>query len=525
MIEYSISNYSDTFAPLLTPDALHFVRQLEQRFGTQRLDLLAARAQRQKLLDAGGTLDFLPETQAIRDGDWKIAATPTDVQDRRVEITGPVDRKMVINALNSGAKVFMADFEDAHSPTWQGTLEGQINLRDAMLGTLDYVSPEGKKYQLDKHPAILMVRLRGIHLTEKNMLINGTRCSASLFDLGLFLYHNHQTAQKTGKGLYFYIPKTESHLEARWWNAVIDFAEDTLSIPRGIIKCTVLIETVTAAFEMDEIIYELKDHIIGLNAGRWDYIFNFIKRFSKQLDRIMPDRTQITMNTHFLRSYSQLLIKTCHKRGAHAMGGMAAFIPIKDDVVADTAAKDKVRQDKEREAGDGHDGTWVAHPGLVPVALAVFNEKMPTPNQIHLDLPVHHQKFTAADLLALPQGKITRSGMITNVNAGLEYIGAWLLGRGAVPIANLMEDAATAEISRAQLWQWIKSPKGILDTGQKITAELFLDILKQQLSILLRGIPPQQQGAFEQAAQLLQDLVLNDEFVEFLTIPAYEMIQ
>ena len=524
MSPYSISPYPAQFENLLSPAALQFVAKLESHFGQQRLDLLAQRKLRQKQLDAGESLDFLSDTKHIREGHWKVAPVPAALQDRRVEITGPVDRKMVINALNSGAKVFMADFEDAHSPTWQATLEGQQNVFDAIAGTLSYTNDQGKHYQLSDHPAVLMIRVRGLHLTEKNFLIDNVRCSGSLFDLGLFLFHNHTQALTHNKGLYFYIPKTESHHEARWWNAVFQYCETELGIAHGTIKCTLLIETITAAFEMDEILYELKDYIVGLNAGRWDYIFNFIKRFNRHLDRIMPDRTAITMDTHFLRCYSQLLIQTCHKRGAHAMGGMSAFIPIKHDPQADAAAKEKVRLDKEREVTDGHDGTWVAHPGLVPVALQVFDTKMPKANQVNDDLPSHHMQFTAADLLSLPVGVITLGGVTTNISAALRYMGSWLLGRGAVPIANLMEDAATAEISRAQLWQWIKSPQGVLDTGQPITAELFKQILEKEIQLIQTELPDSQHAAYIQAAELLSDLVLRDDFIEFLTLPAYEMI-
>lgn len=509
---------------VLTPKALALIEALEKQFGQRRKTLLKKRLERQKELDAGGTLDFLPKTKAIREGDWKVAPIPEDIADRRVEITGPVDRKMVINALNSGAKVFMADLEDAHSPTWQATLDGQINLADAIRKQIDFTSPQGKQYRLNEEIATLMVRVRGLHLEEKNLLLDGERISGCFFDLAVFLAHNAQYAKENNVGLYFYVPKLESHLEARLWNEAFDFAEDYLDLPRGTLRCTVLIETITAAFEMDEILYELRQHIVGLNAGRWDYIFSFIKRFKNQSDKLLPDRAEVTMATHFLRSYSQLLIQTCHKRGAHAMGGMAAQIPIKNAPEENAAAFEKVKADKLREAADGHDGTWVAHPGLVPVAMTVFNEYMPQANQINKALAVDEMNITAKDLLAVPKGNITEEGIYTNVAASLRYVMAWLLGRGAVPIFNLMEDAATAEISRAQLWQWVRQSGLTTTSGQAITLDYVKSVLDKEVAKLMTESPENTHTALKKAAEIITQLVADDGFAEFLTLPAYELI-
>lgn len=512
-------------APVLSPEALDFVVDLEQRFGPRRRELLAARAARQARLDAGESLDFLAETAEIRAGDWRVRPAPADLQDRRVEITGPVDRKMVINALNSGAKCFMADFEDAHGPTWSATLEGQQNLSAAIRRTLTFQSPEGKDYRLNEQLATLIVRPRGWALPEKHVEVDGQPMSGALFDFGLYLFHNAQELLARGSGPYFYIPKLEGHREARLWNDVFSHAEERLGLPHGSIRCTVLIETITAAFEMDEILHELRDYICGLNCGRWDYIFSFIKRFSAHPERCLPERGQVTMLVHFLRSYSRLLIKTCHRRGAHAMGGMAAQIPIKDDPAANEIAFAKVRADKEREAGDGHDGTWVAHPGLVTVALAVFDQHMPGPNQ--LDRTLDDLTITAADLLQLPTGTITEAGLRNNVSAGLRYLAAWLAGRGAVPIHNLMEDAATAEIARAQLWQWVRYPGGVLDDGRKITPELFQQTLAEELELAREELGEAGDPAasrLDRAAELLRQIVLQDRFEEFLTLPAYAIL-
>ena len=515
---------TEAFAQILSREALELVAALERRFRDRRQALLRRRRDRQAELDAGRLPDFLPQTGHIRQGDWRIAGTPTDLQDRRVEITGPVDRKMIINALNSGARVFMADFEDAHSPTWEASIQGQLNLCDAVNRTLEFTSPEGRHYRLNDRVASLMVRPRGWHLPEKHLLVDDAPVSAALFDFGLFLFHNARKTLDRGSGPYFYLPKLEGHLEARLWNDVFRFAEQRLGLAPGSIKCTVLIETILAAFEMEEILFELREYIVGLNCGRWDYIFSFIKCFHANPDWVLPERSRVTMTTHFLRSYSQLLIQTCHRRGAHAMGGMAAQIPIKDDPRADAEAKEKVRQDKEREAGDGHDGTWVAHPGQVPVAMAVFDRLMPGPNQLHVlrdDVRV-----SAADLLRLPEGPITAAGVRNNVSAALRYMAAWLGGRGAVPIHHLMEDAATAEIARAQLWQWIRYPKGVLDDGRKVTWEMFRALLDQELADIERevGAAGMSAGHYQEAAALLRGIVERDGFEEFLTLPAYAML-
>ncbi len=510
---------------ILTPAALEFIADLERRTRARRQELLRARQQRQARIDAGEMPDFLAETESVRSGDWQIEPVLADLQDRRVEITGPVDRKMVINALNSGAKMYMADFEDSHAPTWSGTIEGQINLRDAVAGTIEYTNPAGKHYALAEQTATLLVRPRGWHLDEKHMLVDGRPISAGIFDFGLFFYHNARALVDKGSGPYFYLPKLESHLEARLWNDVFVLAQIALGLPRGTIKATVLIETILAAFEMDEILYELREHMAGLNCGRWDYIFSFIKKFRNRPGFVLPDRAQVTMTSHFLRSYSRLLIRTCHRRGAHAMGGMAAQIPIKDDPVANQDAIAKVRADKEREAGDGHDGTWVAHPGLVGVAMEVFDRCMPGPNQIlrqDSDLSI-----TAEDLLQVPTGDITLEGLQTNVAIGLRYLESWLRGNGCVPIFNLMEDAATAEISRAQIWQWIHDPEGRFADGTKITVELVQQVLSDELHRLhdTLGADKYLASKFEKAGELFLTVSTADEFVDFLTLPAYECLE
>lgn len=510
------------YATILTNDALTFIAALVTRFEPRRQELLARRVERQKQLDLGVMPDFLAETAEIRRSDWQVAPTPADLQDRRVEITGPVERKMIINALNSGAKVFMADCEDSQSPTWEGVIEGQINLRDAVDGVITYTNPEGKKYALNPQTAVLMVRPRGWHLVEKHILWNEQPISGSLVDFGLYFFHNTKNLLAKGKLPYFYLPKLESHLEARLWNDVFNFAQDYLNVPRGTLKVTVLIETILAAFEMDEILYELREHCVGLNCGRWDYIFNFIKRFQKNSDFVLPDRSQVTMTSHFLRSYSQLLIKTCHRRGAHAMGGMAAQIPIKDDPAANEAALAKVRADKEREASDGHDGTWVAHPGLVPIALEIFDKYMPNANQ--KDKLREDVNISAQDLLTIPTGEITEIGLRNNVSAALQYMASWLAGNGCVPINNLMEDAATAEIARAQLWQWIRYPKGKLNDGRKVTAQLVTEIIQEELTNIRTGVGVQRHKVehYALAAELLEKIITQDNFEEFLTLVAYE---
>jgi malate synthase len=510
------------FREILTPEALGLVATLHREFDARRRELLARRAEVQAKLDGGWMPDFLPETHHVREGDWKVAPIPPDLLDRRVEITGPVDRKMVINALNSGAKVFMADFEDAHSSTWDGTIEGQINLRDAIAGTIDYASPEGKHYRLHAHTATLLVRPRGWHLPEKHVTVDGQQVSGSLFDFAVYLCHNTRGLLAKGTGPYFYLPKLESHLEARLWNDVFVRAQRELGLPAGTVKATVLIETILAAFEMDEILYELRDHIVGLNCGRWDYIFSFIKKFRSKPEFVLPDRALVTMTTHFLRSYSLLTIKTCHRRGAFAMGGMAAQIPIKNDAEANARALGKVRDDKVREATDGHDGTWVAHPGLVPIAMEVFNERMPGPNQLErLREDVH---VTARDLLTVPTGSITEAGLRTNINVGIRYLESWLRGSGCVPIFNLMEDAATCEISRTQIWQWIRHPRGVLDDGRKITVELFRSMMNEELAKIRADIGPAtyDQGKFPLASQIFDQVTTSPTLVDFLTLPAYE---
>jgi malate synthase len=512
------------FAEILTPEALRFVATLERTFAETRAALLHRRAERQAEIDAGILPDFLPETAAVRAAEWTIAPVPDDLQDRRVEITGPVDRKMIINALNSGAKVFMADFEDAHAPTWEHTIQGQINVRDAIRREIDYASPEGKQYALNEQIATLIVRPRGWHLPEKHVLIDGKPISGSLFDFGLFFFHNAKTLLQKGSGPYFYLPKLESHLEARLWNDVFILAQNELGIPQGAIKATVLIETILGAFEMDEILYELREHSSGLNCGRWDYIFSCIKKFRNKRDVLFPDRALVTMTTHFMRSYSLLAIKTCHRRNAHAIGGMAAQIPIKNNPQANEEALAKVRADKEREANDGHDGTWVAHPGLVPIALAAFDAVMKGPNQIHVKREDVH--VTAADLLAFATGPITEAGLRTNVSVGIQYLEAWLGGLGCVPINNLMEDAATAEISRAQVWQWIRHPNGVLDDGRKITVELFRQITAEELAKIKAAIGADAYNArhFQQASALFDKLITDDQFTEFLTLPGYQYL-
>ena len=509
---------------ILTDASLVFLGELVDRFGPRVGELLRVREARQARIDAGELPDFLPETAAVRAGDWRVGTIPPDLLDRRVEITGPTDRKMIVNALNSGAKVFMADCEDSLSPSWDNVIRGQANLRDAVRRQIDFTSPEGKAYRLVADPAVLIVRPRGWHLEEKHLVSEAGVVPGALVDFGLYLFHNHAELAARGTGPYFYLPKLESHREARLWAEVFDFAERRLGLAHGTIKCTVLIETILAAFEMDEILFELRDHIVGLNCGRWDYIFSFIKKFSSRPDYLLPDRSQVTMTTHFLRSYSQLCIRTCHRRGAFAMGGMAAQIPIKNDPEANAAALAKVRADKEREAGDGHDGTWVAHPALVPIAMEVFDRVMPTPNQLHRlreDVEVG-----AADLLRIPEGSITEAGLRNNVSVALQYMAAWISGNGCVPINHLMEDAATAEISRAQVWQWIRHPRGVLEDGRKVTATLFREVLADEQTRLrgALGADAYRVGHFDAAAGLLDRITTAAQFESFLTVPAYRAL-
>jgi malate synthase len=507
-------------AEVLTPDASRFLTRLARRFEPRRQELLDRRRVRQQQIDAGQMPDFLPETASIREKEWTVAIIPHDLLDRRVEITGPVDRKMIINALNSGPSVFMADFEDSNSPTWQNNLEGQLNLRDAVDGTISHVSPDGKRYALNPRVATLMVRPRGWHLDERHFDVDGKPISGSLFDFGLYFFHNAKQLIRKGTGPYFYLPKMESHLEARLWNDVFCFAQDELDIPRGTIRATVLIETILAAFEMDEILYELREHSAGLNCGRWDYIFSFIKKFRNRPDFVLPDRSVVTMDKHFLKSYVDLLIQTCHRRGIHAMGGMAAQIPIKNDPAANERALDKVRQDKQREVYAGHDGTWVAHPGLVPIAKEIFDAHVKEANQIGRrpertnDDDVH---VSAKDLLAVTEGNITEEGLRWNIDVGLQYLESWLRGSGCVPIYNLMEDAATAEICRAQVWQWVRHGAKLSD-GRPVTREMVRNVIAEQKS-KLKG------SRMSQASEILEHMMTSQDFAEFLTLVAYDYIE
>jgi len=493
---------------ILSSDALNFVARLSAEFEPRRQELLTLRRFRQTEIDARRFPDFLEETAGIRARDWTVASIPRDLEDRRVEITGPVDQKMVINALNSGANVFMADFEDANSPTWHNCVDGQLNVRDAVNRRIEFTSPEGKRYKLNEKIATLMVRPRGWHLNEKHVLLGGQPISGSLFDFGLYFFHNARALLESGSGPYFYLPKLESHREARLWNDVFNFAQDELGVRRGSIRATVLIETILAAFEMDEILYELREHSAGLNCGRWDYIFSFIKKFRNFPEFVLPDRSQVTMDRHFLKSYVDLLIHTCHRRGIHAMGGMAAQVPIKNDPAANEQAIEKVRQDKLREVRAGHDGTWVAHPGLVPVAKEVFDLHMPQVNQISRKR--EDVRVTAKDLLTVPEGDITEAGLRWNIDVGVQYLEAWLRGSGCVPIYNLMEDAATAEICRAQVWQWVKHGAKMND-GRVVTA----DLVRQATD---------QQAHGGQAAELFKQMMTSTDFPEFLTLSAYKSI-
>jgi malate synthase len=504
-----LGDASEAGARILTPQALAFVADLQREFGTRRLDLLAARAERQERIAAGELPDFLPEMSAVRDDpDWQVAPAPQDLLDRRVEITGPVDRKMVINALNSGARMFMADFEDSNAPTWRNCVEGQANLIDAVDRTIS-LDTGAKQYRLRDEIATLLVRPRGWHLHESHLLVDGDPVSASLFDFGLYLFHCGRRQMDAGSGPYFYLPKLESHLEARLWNDVFVFAQQELGIPRGTIRATVLIETILAAFEMDEILYELREHSAGLNAGRWDYMFSIIKKFSDRPEFVLPDRPLVTMSVPFMRAYTELLVKTCHRRGAHAIGGMAAFIPSRRDPEVNEVALTKVREDKLREAGDGFDGTWVAHPDLVPIAMSVFDDVLgERPNQV--DRQRDDVSVAAADLLdvAATPGDVTDEGVRLNVSVGIQYIASWLNGVGAAAINNLMEDAATAEISRSQIWQWVHHGR--------VSRERVLELVGEELEKLGPG--------YEAAAELFAEVALTDEFAEFLTLPAYERL-
>jgi len=510
-------------AEILSPAALRFLGALARRFEPERQRLLARRRERQQELDAGRLPDFLPETREIRDSDWTVAPIRPDLTDRRVEITGPVERKMMINALNSGANVFMADFEDANAPTWENNLRGQQNVRDAATRTIAYTSPEGKRYALEAKTATLVVRPRGWHLVEKHLVVDEQPIAASLFDFGLTFFHTAAALVASGSGPYFYLPKLESHLEARLWNDVFIFAQDALGMPRGTIRATVLIETILAAFETDEILWELRDHSAGLNCGRWDYIFSYIKKLRRRPECVLPDRALVTMEQPFLRAYAALVVRTCHRRGIHALGGMAAQIPIKRDAALNAQALEKVRQDKLREVRQGHDGTWVAHPGLVPVAREVFDGHMSGPHQIAR--PREDVRVTARDLLATPAGEITADGLRTNLSVALQYLAGWLGGMGCVPINDLMEDAATAEISRAQVWQWLRHGAHLQD-GRPVTATM----VQQNIAELVQALPERVGHAgpghdkFSLAGRILANLATGADFAEFLTTVAYEYL-
>jgi malate synthase len=509
---------------ILTPEALAFVAKLHRAFESRRQELLGRRAARQAQFDAGATPDFLDATKGVRDSEWRIADQPKDLQDRRVEITGPTDRKMVINALNCGASTFMADFEDANCPTWENMMEGQANIMDAVRRTITFRQAD-REYKLNDRTAVVIPRPRGWHLGEKHVAIDGAVVSGALFDFGLLFFHNAKELLARGSGPYYYLPKMESHLEARLWNDIFTFAQKELGVAHGSVRATGLIETIPAAFEMDEILHELREHSAGLNIGRWDYIFSCIKKFRSHPEFCLADRSQVTMTAPFMRAYALLLIKTCHRRNAPAMGGMAAQIPIKNDPAANEAAMAKVRADKEREATDGCDGTWVAHPGLVPIAREIFDKHMPQPNQYGKQRP--DVKVTAKDLLDFrPEAPITEAGLRNNVQVGIQYCGSWLAGNGCVPIFNLMEDAATAEISRSQVWQWMRSPKGVLDDGRKVTRPLFHEILVDELKKTpsIVGAEAWAAGKYEEGAKLFEQISTSDDYVEFLTLPAYQAI-
>ena len=514
------------FDEILTDEALAFVAGLQREFGRRRAELLEARAERQARLDEGERPDFLEATRSVREGDWRVAPAPPDLQDRRVEITGPTDRKMVINALNSGARCFMADLEDANAPTWSNMVEGQINVADAIRGTIEMTGPDGREYRLADETATLLVRPRGWHLPERHVLVDGQPMSASLFDFGIAFFHNAREQLERGTGPYFYLPKLESHLEARLWNDVFVWSQERLGIHRGTIRATVLIETILAAFEMDEILYELRDHSSGLNAGRWDYIFSVIKKFRRHSEMILPDRAQVTMTVPFMRAYAELLVRTCHRRGAHAMGGMAAYIPSRTDPEANELALAKVSEDKVREANAGFDGTWVAHPGLVRIAMSEFDRVMgDRPNQV--DRQREDVVVSAEELLdvRVPNGQITEEGLGTNVNVGMRYLASWLSGVGAAAIDNLMEDAATAEISRSQIWQWVAN--GVtLPTGEMVTAAKAREAIQIEMTHLREqpGQKPFTRHRLEQARTLFEEVALPPGFLEFLTLPAYELL-
>ena len=511
---------------VLTPQALGFVAKLQREFGGRRQELLRLRDERQTRIEAGEMPQFLVTTSSVRDSDWTVATAPKDLEDRRVEITGPTDRKMLINALNSGARVFMADFEDANSPTWSNLVEGQVNLIDAIERRIDFTSPEGKEYRLNDKVATLLVRPRGWHLDERHVQVDGKPMSGSLFDFGLYLFHNAKRLLKKGSGPYFYLPKLESHLEARLWNDVFNLAQDELGVPRGTIRATVLIETILAAFEMDEILYELRDHSAGLNAGRWDYIFSIIKKFRNRPEFVLPDRAQVTMTVPFMRSYTELLVKTCHRRGAHAMGGMAAFIPSRRDPEVNRVALAKVKEDKDREANDGFDGTWVAHPDLVPTATEAFDRVLGhRPNQLERQRPEVDVKAGQLTDVKVPGGTITENGLRMNVSVGIQYIESWMRGTGAAAINNLMEDVATAEISRSQVWQWAKHASRLAE-GPTVNADLVREIADDEMATLREryGEEVWAKSRFNEARKAFEEVALSKDFHPFLTLVALKHI-
>ena len=509
-------------AEVLTADALAFVADLAREFEPERKSLMQARATRQAEIDAGSMPDFLTETAEVRQNEWQVAPGPKALQDRRVEITGPSsNRRMVINALNSGAQVYMTDFEDAHSPGWSQTIEGQINVRDAARGTISFATPEGRKYCLNDNTATLVVRPRGLHLFERHVLVDGQPVAASLFDFGLTFFHNAKALLERGLGPYFYLPKLQGHREARLWNDVFNFAQDKLGIPHGTVRATVLIEHILAAFEMEEILYELREHITALNLGRWDYIYSFIKTFSNHASTTFPDRAQVTMTAHFLRSVAELLVQSCHKRGAHALGGMSTDIPRRDDAESNEKALAQVRSDKEREASQGYDGAWVAHPGLVPVVLEVFQAAFSGDNQVS---HIPEVRVTAKDLLDVPEGEVTEAGIRNNISVTLQYLDAWIQGDGAVAIFGLMEDTATAEISRSQIWQWVRH-KVPLSDGHTVSQDLYLKLRAEEVAKLMQTRGSDGVGSLDKAVELLDELVINPTFTEFLTIPGYRYLE
>jgi len=524
VLEFSDTSF-ERFSDIFSAPAERFLAELVEQFAPLREQLLAKRKERQDRIDNGELPGFLESSRALREGDWTIRGIPGDLLDRRVEITGPVDRKMVINALNANVRVFMADFEDSMSPAWDALLQGQLNLQDAVRGTIEYVNPEtGKDYVLEPDPAVLICRVRGLHLPEKHISFQGKPIPGCLMDFALYFIHNYRELLAKGSGPYFYVPKLQSHEEAAWWSRVFSFAEDRFGLERGTIKATLLIETLPAVFEMDEILYAMRDHIVALNCGRWDYIFSYIKTLKRHPDRVLPDRQVVTMDKPFLNAYSRLLVKTCHRRGALAMGGMAAFIPVKDPE-RNQWVLDKVSADKQLEADNGHDGTWVAHPGLADTAMAVFNRKLgDKPNQLHV-LRDRDAPITAADLLEPCEGQRTEEGMRLNIRVALQYIEAWIGGNGCVPIYGLMEDAATAEISRTSIWQWIQHGK-CLDNGQQVTKELFRQMLKEEEARVRKEVGAERfnENRFAAAVELLESITTSDELVEFLTLPGYDYL-